>query len=282
MANGNFVVQNGLTIGPMTIDAATGSISTTGNITTTGTTTTFINEIVTGTEAVYGLLTANAGIASTSTTTGTFVVTGGVGVSGAIYNGGTIISSGNIVAASGTASTSATTGALIVAGGVGISGNVFTAGWIVPTGNTTQNLGTTSNWWGTLYGVSTQAKYADLAENYLADRPYNPGVVMMFSGEAEVTLADADTTRVAGIVSTNPAHLMNGQLTGPNVVALALTGRVPCNVIGPVAKGDIMVSAGFGFAKVNNAPQVGTVIGKALQDFAINGKGVIEIVVGRF
>ena len=377
MANGNFVVQNGLTIGPMTIDAATGSISTTGNITTTGTTTTFINEIVTGTEAVYGLLTANAGIASTSTTTGTFVVTGGVGVSGAIYNGGTHISSGNIVAASGTASTntttgalvvvggagvsgavytgstasiggnvtitaggglttsqttayvfnetattinfgaaattmnvgsgsgtwnlagiaklngnvvaasttastSATTGALIVAGGVGISGNVFTAGWIVPTGNTTQNLGTTSNWWGTLYGVSTQAKYADLAENYQADKPYNPGVVMMFSGEAEVTLADADTTRVAGIVSTNPAHLMNGQLTGPNVVALALTGRVPCNVIGPVAKGDIMVSAGFGFAKVNNAPQVGTVIGKALQDFAINGKGVIEIVVGRF
>lgn len=65
MANGNFIVQNGLQIGPLTIDAATGTITTTGNITTTGTVTTFINEIVTGTEAVYGQLSANAGIGST-------------------------------------------------------------------------------------------------------------------------------------------------------------------------------------------------------------------------
>ena len=134
----------------------------------------------------------------------------------------------------------------------------------------------------TFSGVSTTAKYADLAENYLGDKFYNPGTVVMFGGTAEVTVADADTTAVAGIVSTNPAHLMNGALSGPNVVPVAFTGRVPCQVIGPVAKGDIMVSAGFGYAKVNNNPRIGTIIGKALQDFAINGKGVIEVVVGRF
>ena len=103
----------------------------------------------------------------------------------------------------------------------------------------------------------------------------------MFGGAAEVTLADADTTAVAGVVSTNPAHLMNGGMTGITVVPLALQGRVPCNVIGPVKKGDLMVSAGFGYAKVNNTPVPGQVIGKALQDVGFAGKAVIEVVVGR-
>jgi hypothetical protein len=42
-----------------------------------------------------------------------------------------------------------------------------------------------------------------------------------------------------------------------------------------------MVSAGFGFAKVNNNAAVGTVIGKALQEVTFAGKAVIEVVVGR-
>jgi hypothetical protein len=74
---------------------------------------------------------------------------------------------------------------------------------------------------------------------------------------------------------------MNGALTGAQVVALALVGRVPCNVIGPIAKGDLLVSAGFGFAKASPNPQMGQVIGKALQDFPIQAKGIIEVVVGR-
>jgi len=193
---------------------------------------------------------------------------------------GAVTSSGNIVAASNTTSTSATTGALVVAGGVGIAGNVFTAGWIVPTANTTQNLGTTTNWWGTLYGVSTQAKYADLAENYQADNTYASGVVLMFGGDQEVTIATADTTAVAGVVSQNPAHLMNGGLSGTNVVPLALQGRVPCNVIGPIKKGDLMISAGFGYAKATTTPKFGQIIGKALSDFA-GARGQIEVVVGR-
>jgi hypothetical protein len=199
---------------------------------------------------------------------------------------GALTASGNIVAASGTASTSTTTGALVVAGGAGISGNVFTGGWLVPTANVTQNLGTTTNYWNNIYGItfvgtSTTAKYADLAENYQADKAYMAGTVMMFGGSAEVTVADADTTRVAGIISTNPAHLMNGGLTGAGVVPLALQGRVPCQVIGPVHKGDIMVSAGHGFAKVNNTPVAGQAIGKALQEVTFPGKAVIEVVVGR-
>jgi hypothetical protein len=205
---------------------------------------------------------------------------------------------GGLILANSTASSSTTTGALQVVGGVGVQGqttlNTLVVGGqttfnaqvnagasIVPTANVTVNLGSSSNWFNTLYGVSTQAKYADLAENYQADKYYNPGTVVMFGGTAEVTIASADTTAVAGVVSTNPAHLMNGGLTGPNVVPLALQGRVPCMVIGPVTKGDLMVSAGFGYARTNNTPAVGTVIGKALQDFPVAGKGVIEVVVGR-
>ena len=164
---------------------------------------------------------------------------------------------------------------------VATGGSVTGIGTLTPSGNATVNLGSTSNWWATFYGVATQAKYADLAENYQADNQYEPGAVLEFGGDQEVTLAVDGTRRVAGVVSTNPAHLMNGGLSGKNVVALALTGRVPCKVIGPVKKGDLMVSAGFGYAKANNDPVIGQVIGKALADFS-GAKGVIEVVIGRF
>jgi hypothetical protein len=194
---------------------------------------------------------------------------------------------GSLMLANSTVSSSTTSGALIVAGGVGIGGKAYiggdvqVAGTITPSANLTYNLGSTSSWWGTLYGVSTQAKYADLAENYQADKAYPAGTVVMFGGDSEVTVADADTRAVAGVVSTNPAHLMNGGLTGTNVVPVALQGRAPCMVIGPVRKGDLMVSAGFGYAKSSENPLVGQVIGKALCDFPSATKAVIEIVVGR-
>lgn len=156
---------------------------------------------------------------------------------------------------------------------------------IMPSADNTIDIGASGTVFATVYattfsGVSTTAKYADLAENYQADAQYMPGQVLEFGGTREVTLAAADTSAVAGVVSTNPAHLMNGQLTGNNVVAIALQGRVPCNVIGPVRKGQLMVSAGFGFAKASGTPQVGQVIGKALQDFD-GAKGQIEVAVGR-
>ena len=142
------------------------------------------------------------------------------------------------------------------------------------------DIGAVGNAFGTVYATATSAKYADLAENYQADATYGSGTVVMFGGIEEVTIADADTKKVAGVISTNPAHLMNGGLTGARVAPVALQGRVPCKVIGPVAKGDLMVSAGFGYAKVNNNAQAGQIIGKALHSHGA-GKGMIEVVVGR-
>jgi hypothetical protein len=143
------------------------------------------------------------------------------------------------------------------------------------------NIGTASSYFNTVFAKATSAQYADLAEMYEADATYEPGTVVCFGGAKEVTVCDvADSTRVAGVISTNPSYLMNSGQTGEHVAAVALQGRVPCKVTGQIRKGDLIVSAGDGRGRANNDARTGTIIGKALADF--DGQdGVIEVVVGR-
>jgi hypothetical protein len=157
---------------------------------------------------------------------------------------------------------------------------------IVKSGTTaTGNIGQSDNTFNTIFaatfsGTATTARYADLAEKYSADADYEPGTVLHFGGEAEVTICDTDMCRkVAGVVTTAPAHLMNSELGGV-AAAIALQGRVPCKVVGPVAKGDMMVSAGNGRARAEANPVMGSVIGKSLENFD-GTEGVIEVAVGR-
>ena len=86
--------------------------------------------------------------------------------------------------------------------------------------------------------------------------------------------------RIAGVVSTNPSYIMNSTLESEHVATIALTGRVPTKVTGPVHKGDMMISDGTGRAMACATPTIGTVIGKALENHS-GGDGVIEVVVGR-
>jgi hypothetical protein len=119
-----------------------------------------------------------------------------------------------------------------------------------------------------------------LAEKYTADATYAPGTVVAFGGSAEITLCvDQASTRVAGVISTNPSYRMNDGLVSEHTAMVALTGRVPTSVTGTVAKGDLMVSAGNGVARAEANPVIGTVIGKALENS--EGDAVIEVVVGR-
>jgi hypothetical protein len=147
------------------------------------------------------------------------------------------------------------------------------------------NIGLPGRTFGNVYadifnGVATSAQYADLAENYVADAKYPPGTVLEFGGEFEVTLALDGTNRVAGVVTTNPAYLMNSSCQGTYVAAVALQGRTPCRVRGSIRKGDMLISGGNGFARTTRNPQMGTVIGKALSNF--DGiEGVVEVAVGR-
>jgi len=161
-------------------------------------------------------------------------------------------------------------------------------GTVAPSLDNTYNLGTSGLKWNTMHatlfnGTALEAFYADLAENYIADEFYEPGTVLVFGGDAEVTVTDtANNFRAAGIVSTQPATLMNTQLEGSTVVPLALQGRVPCKVIGSVEKGDLIVTSYVeGHAMVNNDPPMSSVIGKAVGVKTDEEPGVVEIVVGR-
>lgn len=133
------------------------------------------------------------------------------------------------------------------------------------------------------YGIASSSLYADLAEKYIADNDYPAGTVVVFGGEQEITTTEIDhDPRVAGVVSTNPAYLMNSESTG---VSVALTGRVPCYVQGPVNKGDVLVTSKVaGVAQRIDADkfQPGCVIGKSLESHDHDGIKLIEIVVGRF
>jgi hypothetical protein len=147
--------------------------------------------------------------------------------------------------------------------------------------NLVGNIGNSTTWFNTVFARAIQAYYADLAEAYAADGEYAPGTVLVFGGSNEVTISNTPgDARIAGVVSTNPAHVMNAGLNVPNVAVVALTGRVPTSVVGTVRKGDMMVSAGNGAAQACATPAMGTVIGKALENFT-GESGIIEVVVGR-
>jgi hypothetical protein len=172
------------------------------------------------------------------------------------------------------------------------TGNVNVRGNLLPTVNNPtdsgQSIGSTTNRWNTVYastfnGVATNALYADLAENYLADAVYEPGTVLVFGGDQEVTVTNSKgDRRVAGVVTTNPAHLMNSALEGDYVVGVALQGRVPCKVLGKVKKGDLIVASAVpGYGIVDNNPSIGAVVGKAVGEKADDFKGIVEVVVGR-
>ena len=136
---------------------------------------------------------------------------------------------------------------------------------------------------GVYSGKATTAQYADLAENYTPDSEYAPGTVVVFGGSAEITVTTTShDTAVAGIISTNPAYLMNSELEG---LPVAMTGRVPCRVQGPVRKGQVLVTsttAGVAQAIDNSQFVPGCVVGKALEAINTNTIETIEVVVGRF
>ena len=167
-------------------------------------------------------------------------------------------------------------------GAIDIGTDTVTCGGIVNSNaNGVGNIGSSTTYFNTVFAKATSAQYADLAEMYCSDYPYEPGTVVSFGGGYEITLSLVDMDRtIAGVVSTDPAHLMNSNLDCVNAVAVALQGRVPCKVTGPVRKGDMMVSAGGGYARAEANPTVGSVIGKALANHP-GGEGVIEVVVGR-
>jgi hypothetical protein len=237
-----------------------GSLSVTGNIgaanfngTTNGTHIGSVTGNLTGT-----VLTASQTNITTVGTLGSLTVTGNVGAAnfnGAFYGSGAGITS---IINSATTATSANVASAIVARDTG--------------GNFYSNI---------IYATANAANYADLAEKYQSDADYAPGTVLVFGGPREVTTTGhhADVS-VAGVVSTAPAYLMNMQ--EPNSVAVALRGKVPVKVMGPVKKGDLLVTSYVaGFAEsVGKDPRFGiAVFAKSLEEDLNTGEKVINAVI---
>jgi len=133
-------------------------------------------------------------------------------------------------------------------------------------------------------GTATSARYADLAENYTADANYEAGTVLVIGGKEEVTISEEPGNfAVVGVVSTDPAYLMNSDLNGNNIVAVALRGRVPCKVAGVVKKGDVIIASdtpGHGMVAADpNSLSPLQIIGRALETKTEAAPGVIEILV---
>lgn len=129
-------------------------------------------------------------------------------------------------------------------------------------------------WYNVGHGVSTSARYADLAEKYLADAEYAVGTVVSVGGNAEVT-ASQFGDRAIGVVSDNPAFMMNRDLEGGTYIALK--GRVPVKISGIVEKGQQLVAGDNGCALPATYESRHLVFAIALE--SSEGKTEIEAVI---
>jgi len=313
-ASGNIVGNNisvvgSLSVGsfsPSTVSASGnitgGNILTAGLISATSTITSAAN--VTG----GNILTAGL-ISATSTITSAANVIGGN-----ISTAGLVTATGNIQAGNiRTAGLITATGAITTAGDISITGNIVDGAaltiitssngniTLAPNGtgvvvvNTdirngqasgTGNIGASGAAFNTIFAKATSAQYADLAELYEADKMLDAGQVVEFGGAEEICqTTTSHSTRVAGIVSTNPSYLMNSAMESEFKTPVALTGRVPCYVVGTIKKGDRLVSSDqHGIATVLDMTKYepGCILGKALEDYDSQEIGKIEVAVGRF
>ena len=213
---------------------------------------------------------------------------------------GNIKSSGNVyITANGVSTLNVTSSGVNATGFASASGNV-TGGNLITAGvlsaasatvgsvehsgsNGVGNIGSSSNYFNYVFATATTALYADVAERFAADEVLSAGTVVELGGVAEITKSRQDLSdKVFGVISTRAAYLMNGGAgTDETHPPVAMTGRVPVQVIGQVFKGDRLVSAGDGIAR-SALPGEATAfntIGRALANKTTNEIGLVEAIV---
>ena len=145
------------------------------------------------------------------------------------------------------------------------------------------NIGNATSYFNTVFAQSTSAQYADVAERFEADVVMEPGTVVELGGSAEITCSLTELSEtVFGVISTRAAYLMNsGAGTDATHPPVAMTGRVPVRTIGPVRKGDRLVSAGAGLARAAQSGEATAfnVIGRSLVDKTTTDEGTVEAIV---
>ena len=285
-ASGNAEVLVNST-GNITLQASSGqAINTTGNLLITGlvsATGNIAGNYVLGNGAYLTGLTpgyGNSNVAAYLPTYSGNISGSNISVTGNVTGGNILFGSG-IVSGTGNVNGNVVTATTLNATTVSASGNVTGGNLSVGTGavsigsivnnnaNGVGNIGSSSKYFNTVFATATTALYADLAEKFTSDSDYPSGTVVVFGGNKQVTVATtyADP-HAAGIVSTDPAYLMNAGLT-ETAVSLALAGQVPCFVMGPVHKGDLLTTSdteGYACKLDPKDWQPGAAIGKALEN----------------
>lgn len=133
-----------------------------------------------------------------------------------------------------------------------------------------------------IQGTSLRALWADLAEKYEADAQYSPGTLIRFGGPREITIACDGIAN--GVVSTKPGITLGSDFdnegsTRPNLVEVALVGRVPVKTVGNVRKFDrLVLSHSPGCAETALQANESKVIGIALEDKTLSSD-LVECVV---
>ena len=222
--------------------------------------------------------TGNTLIAGTLDVTGSVTASGDLTVTGNLQVNGTTttvnsttmsVADINITVASGAANAAAANGA-----GITVDGASATMLYVNSTDSWDFNKAVicTSGFTGDLTGTATAAEYSDVAERFASDSMYEPGTVVALGGSAEITaVAEEASDEVFGVISSlqQAAFKMNGGAgsdeTHPYV---AMTGRVNVKVIGPVNKGDRLISAstaGYARAATKAECTAFNVIGRALK-----------------
>ncbi len=142
---------------------------------------------------------------------------------------------------------------------------------------------------GVFDGRATSANYADMAEKYSFsdDVELEEGKVVLISetDDFDCELSnEIGSDRVLGVMSLEPAFMMNSESDGEYV---ALKGRLPCLVQGPIKKGEPLISyingtsIGISNLLVNHidSTKPGIIFGKSLCKIDGDDLQMIEVVV---
>lgn len=307
-ASGIFAVSNAATVGTtltVTGNSSGGNLTTAGNVVATGNvaggniiatsrlqgaTVSVTGNVDSGNLRSAGLLSVAGNVTAAANVSGTYFIGNGsqltglsLGVSVTKFVNGT--TEGNIGVTDGNINFNVGGVAnVVVIDTSTVYANVISVNSIAKIGsNAVGNIGSSSNYFNRVFAQASTALYADVAERFEADEYIAPGTVVELGGNKEITRSLEELSEnIFGVISTNAAYLMNGgagdDLTHPPV---AMTGRVPVNVVGYVKKGDRLVSAGSGMARaaVPGEATAFNVLGRALVAKTTPEPGTIEAIV---
>jgi len=219
--------------------------------------------------------------ATSSTGTTSF---GNVSIGSDLTVGGDMSAAGNLSVSGNIATVGLTASGNVNAGNINCTiANATTVLTAVITTGANTTAGTITGNWTLTTGSRLQATYADIAERFEAETELAPGTVVELGGQKEIRAVRYELSEdVFGVISNTAAYLMNaGAGSDKTHPAVAVSGRVKVKVIGTVAKGDRLVSAGEGTARSakNGEATAFNTIGRSLEDKITLDLGEVEAIV---